>query len=305
MMLFSRQKGVALIMALLITSLASLFIMQILQSGQNQLELAQARQMEDRAWEIARGAEAWAIRILKQDLTDNHYDSQNDIWARPVVRLPVEGGFLNGQLQDLSGRLNLNRLIDQSGLVDDVEFQRLQRLLRQLNLPQNLADSLVDWLDADSQIFKSGAEDQVYMGMNPSYRASNQRFSHIAELKWVRGFDQKALQKIIPFVCVLPYDSGLNVNTAPAEVLMSLHDSFPVDLARQLSQGGGSDFQSLSDFNERIAAHGFQIVDIQGLGVRSSGFELNLRVNIQERIQDFSMLLHRDRGRIQVLSRSQ
>ncbi len=44
----------------------------------------------------------------------------------------------------------------------------------------------------------------------------------ISELRLVRGFTEKAYQKILPFVVALPTHTDINVNTAPAEILAAL-----------------------------------------------------------------------------------
>src|SRR5262249_10318162 len=98
---------------------------------------------------------------------------------------PAAGGsqpFRFGVL-DESGKINLNALmqIDSSG-------QILHDMLMKLpNMTEDIADSIVDWLDADDNSRPNGAEDSYYQTLNPSYRCKNGPLDSIEELLLVKG----------------------------------------------------------------------------------------------------------------------
>ena len=50
------------------------------------------------------GAEAWAADVLKRDkLTGSPTDDFAEEWALPLPPLPVDGGEVAGQIEDLPG----------------------------------------------------------------------------------------------------------------------------------------------------------------------------------------------------------
>ncbi|KAA9875298.1 general secretion pathway protein GspK, partial [Escherichia coli] len=74
--------------------------------------------------------------------------------------------------------------------------------------------ALRDWIDRDDEPVKEGAEDEVYMGMEPPYLAASQPMQDVSELRLIRGIDVRLYRKLLPYVCVLPTsDLSVNVNT--------------------------------------------------------------------------------------------
>ncbi|CUA51891.1 type II secretion protein EtpK [Escherichia coli] len=74
--------------------------------------------------------------------------------------------------------------------------------------------ALRDWIDRDDEPVKGGAEDEVYMGMEPPYLAASQPMQDVSELRLIRGIDVRLYRKLLPYVCVLPTsDLSVNVNT--------------------------------------------------------------------------------------------
>lgn len=49
--------------------------------------------------------------------------------------------------------------------------------------------ALRDWIDRDDKPVRGGAEDEVYMGMEPPYLAANQPMQDVSELRLIRGID--------------------------------------------------------------------------------------------------------------------
>ena len=73
--------------------------------------------------------------------------------ATAVTRLPpmsVESGELAGYIEDQQGLFNLNNLV-RDGKVNLAQLAHFQRLLSTLGLHTVLANTLVDWIDADSE----------------------------------------------------------------------------------------------------------------------------------------------------------
>src|SRR6185503_16599466 len=78
-------------------------------------------------------------------------------------------GLRNG-LEDESTRLNLNVL-----LTLDKQLARSARTLL-MGLPgmtEDVADSILDWMDTDDEPREYGAESDYYAALNPPYSAKN------------------------------------------------------------------------------------------------------------------------------------
>ena len=58
------------------------------------------------------------------------------------------------------------------------------RLLSNLNLNPIIANAIIDWIDSDQYTtYPDGAEDDIYMKLNPAYRTANQKMISKREFK--------------------------------------------------------------------------------------------------------------------------
>ncbi len=167
----------------------------------------------EQGYQMAAGAEHWALKVLERDGRQNEVDHLNEPWSNLLPEVKVEEGTLLASVSDLHGLFNINNL---AAGRDEVWYPVFVRLLSVLELDESLADALVDWIDNDQDVTGSnGAEDPDYLSLDPSYRAGNRMLVDIGELMWVKGFDDKALTKLSPFVTALPVrDAKINVNTS-------------------------------------------------------------------------------------------
>ena len=247
-----RERGVALIVAVLLVALATLIVASLIDT--TDLAFARTRNLmrEQQAQAYARGLETWALDGLRRDHNeDPGVDSNGDLWARPLPPFDVPGGKLSGRLRERNGCFNLNHLVV-GGVEDPLARRRFERLLRALKLPPELADAVIDYVDADSEPGRRGAEDMAYLLANPARRAANQAFVHVSELRLVRGVDEDAFRALAPHVCANPEGSGINVNTATPAVLMSLVENLDEARARQLNEDGKARMSSIEAFDGQL-----------------------------------------------------
>jgi general secretion pathway protein K len=247
------QHGVALVMVLLIVAMATTiaaFMAQ--QQGFWQREMENGRDRAQ-ARRIAEAGIDWARAVLADDASLNQVDSAKEMWALKLPAIPVEGGEVQGTLYDQQGLFNLNNLV-RNGVTSTDDLTRFQALLTALGLPQELGGALVDWMDADSVTVANGAEDEYYMNLAKPYRCANRPLSDIGELAWVKGFDTTIINRLQPFVSVLP-ESGtpVNVNFAPPEVLMAMVPNLKLQDARQITtQIQATPFKTTTDFLQQL-----------------------------------------------------
>jgi general secretion pathway protein K len=246
------QRGMALLTVLFILVLLSTLAVYTaedeniaIRRAENQRDMAQGHQ-------VALAGEQWVIKALERDLLNapTAVDYLGDEWAlldSGVVG--VEDGQMAVQAVDEGGKFNLNNLVIGKMVqipdpeaptgtpitVESVWYRYFTRLLSNVGLDEELADAVVDWVDAnDERTDPNGAEDAVYLSANTPHLAANQPFFSIAELALVEGFDEEKLAILWPNITALPVDpekqnfTKINVNTAPPAVLKSL-DEKPVD----------------------------------------------------------------------------
>lgn len=225
-----RQRGVALVMAVLIVALATILATEVgFRSYLDQRRTLNTFSL-DQAFEIALGGEAWASDALRRDKLQNpKQDDFTEEWATPIPPIPLEevGGEFEGQLEDLQGRFNLNNLVtyENSGVgqVDPDAVKRLERLLEILELEPKWANLIADWIDTDDNPgFPDGAEDSVYTNLSPPYRTANMPITRASELLALPDFGLERYRKLAPFVTALPAGTTINLCTASPELLDAL-----------------------------------------------------------------------------------
>ena len=223
-----RQRGVALITAVLVVALATIAATAILSSGNLALHRAANLHETERAWWLATGVENWVRTILVRDAKNNKIDALDDVWAQPVDFLPVDQGFIRGQVVDLQGRFNLNNFATASPDRLKEYTEQFARLLEILEvdpfIAKPIAQTIRDWVDPDSSVTPNdGAEDTEYLGLQPPYRIPNRPMQSVTELMAVKGMTQQIYARLLPYVAALPQvDTPININTAPQPVLESM-----------------------------------------------------------------------------------
>lgn len=244
------QRGVALLTAILVVAVATVLatnLMWLLTLDQRRTASAVA---SDQGLQYVLSAEGWVGDILQQDLEDSpDSDHLGETWATRIEPLPIEGGYIYGQISDLQGLFNLNNLVTPRGEADEVMVAQFERLLTILEIDPALAGAVVDWLDPDAEpFFPSGAEDDAYTRTDPQYRVANGMITTPSELMAINGFDPETYARLAPYVTALPIGTRLNVNTAPAIILESLSDDIDQSTAEALiDQRAGVDFPNVQE----------------------------------------------------------
>jgi general secretion pathway protein K len=228
-----RSRGVALIIALVVVALATIMATRIGAQGALNERRGMTLLAQEQAFQVALGAEAWAIEVLRESKTASpHMDSLDQPWATPLPPIPIDGGAIAGQVEDMQGRFNLNSVVKADGTINQAAFDQFTRILAALDLEPKWAALLLDWIDPDSIVYGiSGAEDGVYLGQSPPYRTANRQITSTSELLALPGFGAERYKRLAPYVAALPLGTKLNTCTASGLVLDSL--------AAGLTQFGG------------------------------------------------------------------
>ncbi len=296
-----RQRGVAVVVAVLVVALATSTASHIL--WQQSLWLRQVENLSDRAQAdaLARAAASWAAAILAAD--DPTVDHPGEPWARRMPAFPAERAELAGAIDDEQAKLNVNNLAREGG-ASPQDLVAFQRLLASLGLPASVAEAVLDWLDADAEATApNGAEDQYYLARDPAHRAANRHALDLGELARVKGLDAAAVARLAPFVTALPEATPVNVNTAPPEVLRAIVPGLTPEAAARVV--AARPFASREAFLRALPAAPAAPIAAQ-IDVRSRYFSAAATVRRGRVIAGYRALFERDdRGVPALLTMSQ
>lgn len=229
------QRGVALLVALLVVALVTLLVAGLLDRG----ELSAARTRNSlraaQATAYAQGLENYAAHVLRvAQIGQQNFDTNSDIWAIPLPPTPVPGGTISARMRDMNGCFNLNNLASNNAAYS----KYFGRLLRALQLDPALTNVIIDWLSPNLTASSGGAKDNFYLAQLLPYRSANRVFAHVSELRLLKGVDNTVYQALAPYVCVLPTGSMININTATVPILRMLSDSMTEDQATRIWSNG-------------------------------------------------------------------
>lgn len=291
----THARGAALIIAMVVAALAATVAMAIAAEQQRWLAGVSARRDQVQAQSLALAGVQWTREVLFDDARRGTLDYLGEPWALPLPPTPLENGSIEGSIVDAQGLLNLNN-VDQSGTQGDVQRARLANLCARLGVPAAAIDALADWIDADGRARPNGAEDDWYARQPSPYLPANAALLRARELAAVRGFDDAALARLLPYVTALPPGTALNVNTAPAAVLAASLPGVPEDaLSGLAAERLSKPFTSVSDFRNRLP-QGAAIGDERAFTVSSGYFLVTVRARQGETVAQARALLKRGQG---------
>lgn len=263
------QRGVALIVALLVVALATMLIAGLLDRGELAMARTRNQLREAQAQSYALGLEAYAARVLQEDQAKGSgVDANDSPWATPLPPTPVPGGMIAAAMHDLDGRFNLNNL---DPVYDSTNIWRpkFDRLLLALKLDPKLTPDVVAWMEAAPGATAAG--DAFYLAQPVPYRAAKRRFSHVSELRLVRGIDGDVYAALAPWVCALPPGTHINVNTAGVPVLMTLNVNLTADTAQAIWQHGHAHYTTLDEVRKLGTIEHPEVYDLHSSYFLASG----------------------------------
>jgi type II secretory pathway component PulK len=185
---------VALVVVLFLSALLTLLMYTFLREMQVEYELAtsvgrdvQARHLAWSAVEkaiVVLGAEATPVASPAQkwlDDPDEWYEQELGDGVFSMIRMtPEADGKLKYGIQDEASRFNLNTI------PRDV-------IMKFPKATEEIADSILDWRDADEEQRSQGAENAYYQTQSKPYKCKNGPFVTVEELLLVKGMTPEIL----------------------------------------------------------------------------------------------------------------
>ncbi|HVL76420.1 MAG TPA: type II secretion system minor pseudopilin GspK [Noviherbaspirillum sp.] len=296
------QRGVAIVTALLLTTLAVTIVGSLFWQQQVQVRSIENQRMQLQKQWILRGALDWAQLILRADGAMTAEDHLGEPWAVPLAETRLDeyvdnpranpeasDAVLSGSIVDAQSRFNLNNLAA-NGTINPQELAAFRRLLVNLGLNAGLAQAAAD-LVAAGQRAPGG---QGAAGGQQAAGGAQMRVEHVDDLLAAPGFTPDIVARLSEFVVVLPDLRAINVNTAPAEVLSARIERLSMsDAAALVAARENAWFRSTNEFVDRLRQMGMGGAAVQHIDVRTEYFLINGHVRMSRAAMDMQALIRR------------
>jgi general secretion pathway protein K len=301
-----RERGVAVVTALLLTTLAITIVASLFWQQQVQVRSIENQRLQLQKQWILRGALDWSRLILREDFRINpNSDNLTEPWAvtlaetrldQYVENNRVEGDVgdatLSGGIADAQARYNLRNLSN-NGAIEPKEVEAFRRLLTNLRLNQSLAQAT-----ADAMATAQRASNQPAGGSGPGSTSSQSGVQLIQilntdDLLAVPGYTPDILDKLRDYIAILPVGTKLNVNTAPAEVLAARIGTLSLAEATNIVNARKNTFyRQLSDFSGPLSKQpdGY---DLNQIDVKTKYFFVNGNVRLNRAGMQMQALIER------------
>lgn len=309
-----QQRAMALVAMLIVLAIMTAAVVKSAASHQLAGRLTSNGQHNDLARLALQQLETLAIGLLLEQANHGTANAEPAPTTISIDSTTVPGGFSSAQIEDMQGRINLNNLAfspetpspatvaesapETAGqpakpapVPADLPAQpasaaltteQLQTLFRNANIKRLFIDRIHDWIDPDKQQrYPDGAEDDYYLRLRPAYRAANQPLADIDELLLLKGMRPALYRNLSPWVAALPEATAININSAPAEVLMALHPEITRRDADQLvALRQQQPYPSVAEFLALELLAGVPVA-AEGLTTQSRYFCLHSHIQIE------------------------
>lgn len=206
----NKQRGMALLMVLLMMSVMTIIAVNINSYWQRSLTRAQFQQDQLRAKWLLLGGEIYAKRQLQQALDKQVSVSLGQAWAREDMAMRTEEGEVSVRIVSADVCFNLNALATSSP-VDDVGGEK-PKIAREKRIFMLLLTNLgVDEPQAGA------IADAVIMKISAQRGTSETGYliEDVSELREIGVINPELYLRIAPLVCALPDNTlQINLNTA-------------------------------------------------------------------------------------------
>lgn len=250
-----QQKGLAIIIALLMVALVTVIGVQLSLSFNKELNSTFVIVKQERANAYIKVAEMFGLSILLADYKEDNAlgintDNCLEAWATETITVEGDEDFNNATfsltIQDATAKFNINSLVFlDDGLWKQDTFKNtalVNYLSNRASFPVDfdvnvIAGALGDWIDSDDIVSSvNGAESSEYDG----HGVPNHPITDIDELLVHPLFETQEARSawmnatVSHQVVALPYDTKVNVNTAPSILLQSTHPLLTASIASDI-----------------------------------------------------------------------
>lgn len=281
-----RERGLALLSALLAVTLLAVVVVELAETVMVHTHLGRNAGNAVAAQLLARSAVVAGEALLIEDAKQNpSVTSADGLWAMPIV-VPAGDGTVGLQISDEDGKLDLNQVRD--GRMRTA----LERLFTELDVDPSLLDEIVAWTEPPGGPAGAGASAACAL---PECVPRRGPLASVEELRLLRGFDDRVLQKLRPYVTAFGERGttvGVNVNTADPVVLRAIGCEVGADF--RVPPGG---FEQTSDVEACPEGPARSLVRI-----KSGVFRITASGTVGDLTQGVTAIVRRDARRATRLS---
>lgn len=300
-----RVRGAALLSAMLTVTLVATFAAAALwqQWRSVEVEIAERARVQV-AWLLV-GALDWSRLILRIDGRAATTDHLAEPWAVALQESRLStflaadknntGGltaeeqvdaFLSGSMVDAQSKLNVRNLI---GAKEEtaLDLAAFQKLFNHFNLPETELESFVINLNA-----AASPNSSTTAALMPQ---------RVRQLTWL-GLRPQTVAKLTPYITLLPVPTTVNINTAPAEVLLaSIPDIGMAEAKLAVASRDQASFENLEKAAEAVPA----LKDkLKQHSVSTRFFEVTGRIRLEQTVvEEQSLIDRRDVNNVKTLWR--
>ena len=292
------QQGAALLLAMLIVTLVATFAASAMWLQWLSVEIETAERSRVQAAWVLNGALDWARLILREDGRNGGPDHLGEPWALPLQEARLStflaadrnnntddslDVFLSGRITDQQARLNVNNLVDGAN-ISAPALRVWTRLFDALGVPERELAALAENLRFASDTSKDNGS-SAFAPLLP------QRVEQLTAL----GLSAASLQRLMPFITVLPSRTAVNLNTASAQVLVACIQGLDMSAAqRMVTQRRLTPFRSLGDVTHLLNGAAAGRIEDSQHAVASRFFEVEGRLRMHDLLVQEHSLVQRD-----------
>ena len=346
-----RQRGVAIISALLVVALSAIIVSGLLWREQIQVRRIENQRLLSQAQWISRSALDWTRLILRSEAdTSPTVTYLGGVWGVPIAKtrlsdflgqigeVRAEQGastYLSGSIEDAQAKFNLRNLVSTPTpgvlTIDVQEIATFERLLTLLGLNGSLAKNVALQIRAglaqsatrfQAQTPASGVaatasgtiaalaaggggvsggnftDDPGLADGDSNTPVAPLQMITVDSLMDVPGFTAESVEKLRPFVTVLPTTTSVNMNTASAEVIAATVPGMSLGQAQAfVARRETVFFHDTGDLQLALQGAGVQTtdaIDPNQLDVTTRYFFIHGRVQHERAELDRTTLIYRD-----------
>ena len=273
--------GSATITALIVVGVAAVVISGLVWRQQLQIHNIDTIRDRTQAQWLQHGMIDFARLVLTQDMRTSQADHLGEAWALTLNDSKVADFLKNAEIPD-----ELKSVSVKGGITDAQGFFNLSNL------------SSTNGVVMYSRLL-------VALGLNPSLAQQTAQaiqvrqmpINDVTDLIGIPGYNESIIEVLRRYVVALPITSTINVNTAPAEVLMAafpaLSRSSANNMIQQRSNAPAKDLNEINTLLTRSGAGLNVVVDASLVNVNSQFWFTNSEVKIGNGVFTNTSLIQR------------
>lgn len=317
----TRQSGAALLAAMLTVTLVATFAATALWQQYRSTEVESAERIRVQSGWLLTGSLDWARLILREDARAGGADHLAEPWAVPLNEARLSSflavdktasvtereAFLSGQISDLQARLNVTNLIE-GAAISEPALGAFERLFNLLGLQPQELNTLASQMLQASRGVQGPAAGPGAPALGGASRGRSQSSGgplmpqRVDQLVWL-GLSSESLERLRPFITLLPARTPVNLNTAGAEVIYASTPGIDMaDVQRLLLARERNHFRNLADAGKAIGGQPGRFIDGQQ-GVSTRFFEVRGQLRLDNLVVQERSIVQRDGLIVRTLSR--